>query len=76
MLGEAHDYADCPECGTSVPLDGLRPHRCDERHRADRIVGLAVQEADDFEAEFHRFLSTPQGRFELFYAARRRGDAS
>jgi hypothetical protein len=75
MLGDAPDYADCPECGTSVPLDGVRPHRCDERHRADRIAVVAVSAAESFELEFHRFLATPEGRFELFYAARERGAA-
>jgi hypothetical protein len=73
MLGDAPDYADCPECGTSIPLDGIRPHRCDERHRADRIAVFAVSEAESFELEFSGFLETPQGRFELFYAARERG---
>jgi tRNA(Ile2) C34 agmatinyltransferase TiaS len=73
MLGDAPDYANCPECGTSVPVDGIRPHRCDERHRADRIVAIAVSAAEGFEQEFHRYLETPQGRFELFYAARDRG---
>jgi hypothetical protein len=76
VLGNAPDYADCPECGTSVPLDGLRPHHCDERHLTARIAGLAAQAAEDFDLEFRRFLATPQGRFERFYAARDRGAAS
>jgi hypothetical protein len=73
MLGGAPEYRDCPECGTSIPLDGLRRHRCDERHRAEQLERRAASAAEGFELEFHRFLATPQGRFELFYAARGRG---
>jgi hypothetical protein len=73
MLGDAPDYTDCPQCGTSVPLDGVRPHRCDERHRTDHLDRVAASAAESFELDFHRFLATPRGRFELFYAARERG---
>jgi hypothetical protein len=71
MLDGVPGYADCPYCGTSLPLDARAPHRCDERHRSDH----AVAEGDDLELEFRRFLASPQGRFELFYAARSRGAA-
>jgi len=73
MLGGPPDYADCPDCGTSVPLDGIRPHRCDERHRADRIAAIALSAVERFEHQLGEYLETPQGRFELFYAARERG---
>jgi hypothetical protein len=66
MLDGVPAYADCPHCGTSVPLDAGESHRCDERHRRDHVV-------DDFEVQYRRYLASPQGRFELFYAARERG---
>ncbi|HEV3403664.1 MAG TPA: hypothetical protein VG073_05210 [Gaiellaceae bacterium] len=65
-------YLDCPECGTSVPLPALERHHCDERHRQDHGGRLVASEADTFEAEFGRFLATPRGRFDVYYAARSR----
>lgn len=72
MLDPAPGYLDCPECGTSVSPMNLGRHRCDERHRSDHTGRIAETEAAGFEAEFHRFLATPEGRFAVFYAARNR----
>jgi hypothetical protein len=72
MLDTGPGYLDCPECGTSVPLPTLEPHRCDERHRQDHGGRLAASEADAFAAEFGLFLATRHGRFEAYYAARSR----
>lgn len=74
MLGGAFDYTSCRECGTSVGLDGLEPeqHRCDNRHRLEHVLRLAVAEVELFEPELREYLESAQGRFEVFYAARTR----
>ena len=72
MLDPAPGYLDCPECGTSVASLALDRHRCDDRHRRDHAKRVAGSEIGVFEAEFRSFLATPLGRFEVFYAARRR----
>jgi hypothetical protein len=72
MLGGTDDYTSCPDCGTSVGLEslGAQLHRCDHRHRDDHAERLALTELDMFERELGAYLNSPQGRFEMFYAAR------
>jgi hypothetical protein len=72
MLDPVPAYLDCPSCGTSVASHALERHRCDDRHCRDHSARIARAEALTFEVEFCRFLATPQGRFEVFYAARSR----
>ena len=69
-------YMPCPDCGASV-------ERRDEAHECERERWLEFQlfqlraEVGEFEALLARYLDSPQGRFELYYAergrARRRG---
>jgi hypothetical protein len=74
MLDGRFNYTSCRDCGTSVGLDGLETalHRCDLRHRTEHGIALAVAELELFEPELHEYLDSPQGRFEVFYAARSR----
>jgi hypothetical protein len=74
MLGGPFDYTSCPSCGTSVAHESLSEqlHRCDERHRDEHMTRLALGECALFELELGEYLDTPQGRFELYYAARSR----
>lgn len=72
MLSPIPEYTSCPECGTSVGVDAVADHVCDERQRDDQLARTAAGEAASFELEFGRFLASPQGRFEVFYAQRRR----
>jgi hypothetical protein len=74
MLGGADEYTSCPDCGTSVNLASLEAalHRCDGRHRDEHGEQLALAEADLLELELGEYLDSPQGRFEVFYAARTR----
>jgi hypothetical protein len=72
MLGGASDYTSCPDCGTSVNPESLEAalHRCDGRHRDEHLTKLALAEVDLLELELGEYLDSPQGRFEVFYAAR------
>lgn len=72
MLDPVPDYLDCPDCGTSVPRLSDAPHRCDDRHRRDHLDRATSDAAAAFEAEFARFLETPQGRFAVYDAERTR----
>lgn len=74
MLGGAFDYTSCRECGTSIGLDGLELelHRCDERHRAEHALAIAMAEVELFACELRDYLESARGRFEVFYAARTR----
>jgi hypothetical protein len=72
MLDASPDYVDCPDCGTSLAPHALERHRCDRRHRDDHAARTARVEASSFVAEFRAYLATPQGRFEVYYAARTR----
>lgn len=74
MLGGMDDYTSCPDCGTSVNLASLDSelHRCDGRHRDEHAIRLALSEVALFERELADYLASPQGRFELYYAARSR----
>ena len=69
-------YMPCPDCGASL-------ERHDSAHECDRERWLEFQlfqlrdEVDELEAKLAEYLTSPRGRFELYYAererARRRG---
>ncbi|HEX4976506.1 MAG TPA: hypothetical protein VFV40_01450 [Nocardioides sp.] len=60
----------CPDCGEAVERTGVG-HSC----RAERLIDaeLAALRAglETLEFDVHRFLDTPEGRFETWLAARR-----
>ena len=63
-------FMPCEECGDSVERSTDRVHRCDPNRVVDyRMFGLRHHVAD-FEAQLHRFLRSPRGRFEMWLAAR------
>jgi hypothetical protein len=65
-------HLPCPSCGASVPREELTHHECDDEQRA-RYERFQVRvEAGRFDAELSSWLETPEGRFEVFYAARER----
>ena len=55
----------CPECGASIALDG-EDHECDEERRRWYQLFAALED------ELREYLSSPEGRFEAFYAERER----
>ena len=65
-------YTPCPDCGASVAADEESIHRCErERYVEYQMLLLRLQVAA-FEQQFDDWLHTPQGRFETYYAARKR----
>jgi hypothetical protein len=61
----------CPECGAPIAMDG-EGHDCDEERKRWYQLFLVNGEIQELEDELRAYLSSPQGRFELFYAERER----
>jgi hypothetical protein len=66
-------HMPCPECGASVERDA--DHSCDRDRWVDYNVSRLRPELDRLEHEVGAYLDTPQGRFEAWYAERRRDAA-
>jgi hypothetical protein len=65
-------YMPCPDCGASFDGVEQEEHVCDGERRLDfQLFRLRGQFAR-FELDLARFLESPQGRFEVWYAARER----
>jgi hypothetical protein len=61
----------CPECGEVIAPDG-GGHECDEERRRWHHLFLVNSEVESLEQEVRDYLSSPQGRFEAYYAERQR----
>ena len=61
----------CPDCGAAISLDG-EGHACDDERRRWYQLFLVNGEIAALEDELREYLSSPQGRFEAFYAERER----
>lgn len=63
-------FMPCPDCGEAVERTGAG-HSC----RADRLPDAEMAdlgaELETFEFDVHRYLDTPEGRFESWLASRR-----
>jgi hypothetical protein len=62
----------CPECGASVARGALDEHQCERERWLDYNLLQLRPELDAFDDQLVAYLQTPQGRFELWYAAHRR----
>jgi hypothetical protein len=65
-------FMPCPDCGSSVERAHAAAHRCDPERRLDDEVFALRHELAAVESEIAAYLASPQGRFELWYAARER----
>lgn len=70
----SHDpeLAFCPGCGDELTVQALRLHVCDWWRWLDHQVQLRREELGGFEHELGRYLETPRGRFDVWYAERAR----
>ena len=65
-------FMPCPPCGAAVAADEVDAHVCERERWVDyTVIGLRP-ELDALDDELAAYLETPQGRFELWYAAQRR----
>jgi hypothetical protein len=65
-------FRPCPTCGASVARDRQAEHVCEEAQRLSYELLQVRVEADRFDSELSSWLSTPAGRFAVFYAERER----
>lgn len=70
-------YLPCPDCGASLERDERDSHTCEQERRLDYQLFQLRDELELFEGELSRYLSSPEGRFARWYAARdrRRGES-
>ncbi|MFC4784379.1 hypothetical protein ACT8ZV_07895 [Nocardioides sp. MAHUQ-72] len=69
-------FMPCPECGASVDLSRSGEHACSPEQRAEFQMQLLRDEVAHLETGFQRFLTTAEGQFESWLAARRVRTAS
>ena len=62
----------CSECGASVARDEADEHICNPERLLDYRVFQLRGEIEGFEGEVADYLDTPRGRFEAWYAERKR----
>ena len=65
-------YMPCPECGASLAGEEPDEHVCDGERRIDFQMFRMRAQIARFELDLAQFLETPAGRFEAWYAQRRR----
>jgi hypothetical protein len=64
----------CAECGASLARDQADEHVCDPERLLDFWLFQLRDEIEGLEDEVAAYLDTPQGRFEVWDAERRRRD--
>ena len=65
-------FMPCPDCGASLDQRESGVHRCDHQRWLDYQLFQLRDEVEAFERELGAYLATPRGRFELWYAQRKR----
>jgi len=65
-------HMPCDRCGASVDTRAGVAHLCDDERRLDFALFELRGEIESFEEGLGRWLATPRGRFEQFYAERER----
>ena len=65
-------YMPCPECGASVAVAELEDHRCARERWLDYQLFQLRDEIATFEQQVAAYLESARGRFDLYYARRRR----
>jgi hypothetical protein len=66
------EHMPCQSCGTSVARGARAAHVCDEARKIDYELFQLRGETAGFAGALAKWLETPQGRFEVFDAERRR----
>jgi hypothetical protein len=72
MYGLGPLYTTCDDCGAAYPTALAPAHECRPERWADHQLFRLRDEVDRFEWEWRVYLASPQGRFEVWYAARTR----
>ena len=70
--GFALRFIPCEECGLSVAKSEYAAHVCEPDRRVAYQMVRHGDEIEAFEGEIHSYLDSPKGRFEAWYAERKR----
>ncbi len=65
-------HMPCPDCGASLSAEERKGHACDDERWATFQLFQLREEVATLEEQVAAYLDSPQGRFELWDAARRR----
>jgi hypothetical protein len=71
-LALASHYVPCPHCGLSLARAEVDAHECEVDRRLDYALFQLRNEVTAFEGELGKYLASPRGRFERWYAERAR----
>ncbi|HLG08886.1 MAG TPA: hypothetical protein VI409_09500 [Gaiellaceae bacterium] len=72
MPDRDHAVTTCHSCGSQLPARRPAVHACDWWRWLDHQVDLRREELDRFERELGAYLRSPDGQFDLWYAAHQR----
>jgi hypothetical protein len=65
-------FMPCEECGESVARAEREQHTCSPERRLEYELFQLRHELAEFDEQLRFYLASPRGRFEAFYAERRR----
>jgi hypothetical protein len=65
-------FLPCPECGGSVARAEIHEHVCDQNRWLDYQMFRQRDGVASFETDLKAYFMSVEGRFELWYAERRR----
>jgi hypothetical protein len=65
-------HRPCPECGASVAVVEMESHTCEPERLLEYQLAQQRDELEALEGEVSAYLASSKGRFELWYAERRR----
>ena len=65
-------FRPCADCGASVARGELEQHQCDEERKLDHRLLQLRHEIAGFDDALGAYLDSPAGRFDAWYAERRR----
>jgi hypothetical protein len=65
-------YLPCPRCGASLGGEDPDQHECDEERALEYQLFQLRGEIARFELDLARYLASPNGKFEAWYAERQR----
>jgi hypothetical protein len=72
-----HEYMPCEDCGASLARTERDAHVCEQERRVDyELFRLVQAEVAGFEEELGDYLASPDGRFQVWYAAQHRRRAA
>jgi hypothetical protein len=68
-------FMPCSDCGASLAQDERANHLCEQERWLDYQVFQLREELAAYDTQLSAYLASPQGRFELWYAAHLRTQA-